>query len=211
MTQLRIVCCLGYWRGKFIVQPQQAALCFPSVAYINFWQHFMRLTAESVKYGNLRIHSNTMVPNRWVAEEFLWGREQQPQQFAKSQIFRTAHINILCYISKTETQTVEKRHCRKAPTPEKVSCSHTKKGLHDLCWRKFVSKIAQKTFRVSLEKFGQKSFALPKICLLLHLWWTGTSASIAPFWKGRGGNAPAMPPFSSVPAHIILHSLHWLL
>jgi len=64
----------------------------------------MRLTAESVKYGNLRIHSNTVVPNRWVAEEFLWGREQQPQQFAKSQIFRTAHINILCYISKTETQ-----------------------------------------------------------------------------------------------------------
>ena len=58
-----------------------------------------------------------MVPNRWVAtpkwvaEEWPWGREQQPQlqneaqQLAKSQIFRTAHINILCYISKTETQT----------------------------------------------------------------------------------------------------------
>jgi len=44
-----------------------------------------------------------------------------------------------------------------------------KKGLHDLCGRKVGGKIAQKAFRASLGKFGQKSFALPKICLLLHL------------------------------------------
>jgi len=31
-----------------------------------------------------------------------------------------------------------------------------------------------------------------------------------PFWKIRGGNAPAMPPFSGVPVHIILHALSLL-
>ena len=45
-----------------------------------------------------------MVPNRWVAIPKVGG-EQQLQQFAKSEIFRTAHINILCYISKSQTQT----------------------------------------------------------------------------------------------------------
>jgi len=44
-----------------------------------------------------------------------------------------------------------------------------KKSLHDLFGKKFVGKIAQKTFRASLGKFGQKSFALPKIYLHLHL------------------------------------------
>jgi len=47
---------------------------------------------------------------------------------------------------------------------------HTKKGLHDLCGRKFVGKVGTKTFRASLGNFGQKSLASPKICLLLHLW-----------------------------------------
>ena len=46
----------------------------------------------------------------------------------------------------------------------------TKKGLHDLCGRKYVGKSRPKTFRASLGKFEQKSFAPPKICLLLQLW-----------------------------------------
>jgi len=33
----------------------------------------------------------------------------------------------------------------------------------------FSHKVASKVFRANLEKFGQKSFAPPKICLLLHL------------------------------------------
>jgi len=45
-----------------------------------------------------------------------------------------------------------------------------KKGLHDLCGRKFVGKSRPATFWASLGKFGQKSFAPPKICLLLHLY-----------------------------------------
>jgi len=48
--------------------------------------------------------------------------------------------------------------------------SHTKKGLHDLCGTKFVGKSHIKHFRARLGKFRQKSFAPPKICLLLHLW-----------------------------------------
>ena len=47
---------------------------------------------------------------------------------------------------------------------------HTKKYLHDLCERKFVGRSPTKTFRVSLWKFGQKSFAHAKMRLLLHLW-----------------------------------------
>jgi len=35
---------------------------------------------------------------------------------------------------------------------------------------KFVGKSCTTTFRASLGKFRQKSFALQNICLLLHLW-----------------------------------------
>jgi len=45
----------------------------------------------------------------------------------------------------------------------------SKKSLHDLCGRKFIGKSPTTTFRASLGKFGQKSFAPPKICLLLYL------------------------------------------
>jgi len=46
---------------------------------------------------------------------------------------------------------------------------HTEKGLYDLRGRTFVGKSCTKTFRESLGKFGQKSFATPKISLLLNL------------------------------------------
>ena len=45
-----------------------------------------------------------------------------------------------------------------------------KRGLHDVCGRKFASKVAQKTFQENLGRFGQNP-SHPKICLLLHLWW----------------------------------------
>jgi len=38
------------------------------------------------------------------------------------------------------------------------------------CMRKFEGKNRTKTFRVCLGKFGEKSFALPAICLFIHLW-----------------------------------------
>jgi len=117
------------------------------------------------------------------------------------------------------------------------------------------TKVAQKLFGQVWGNPG-KILRTPKICLLLHLWWKGTSASVAPllngqsgkqartslghqgwrrvFWEGTtffklcplvltyntffqgglalpsygpGGNALAMPPFSCVPVHIILHAL----
>jgi len=42
---------------------------------------------------------------------------------------------------------------------------YTKKGLYDLCGRKYVGKSHTNTFRASLGKFRQKSFAPQKICL----------------------------------------------
>jgi len=46
---------------------------------------------------------------------------------------------------------------------------HTKKVLMIFVGENLHAKVAQKTFAGSLEKFGQKSFATPKICLLLNL------------------------------------------
>ena len=41
--------------------------------------------------------------------------------------------------------------------------------------------------------------------LPMILLWKGTSAPVAPLFKEQRGNAPAMPPFSGVPVHIILY------
>ena len=43
---------------------------------------------------------------------------------------------------------------------------YSKNGLHE---KIFAQKVVQ-IFRASLRKFGQKSFAPPNICVLLHLW-----------------------------------------
>jgi len=69
-----------------------------------------------------------------------------------------------CLTSKNGTQYLQKNKWRSflevAP----------KKGLNNLCGRRFLGKSRTTTFRASLGKFGQKSFAIPKICLLLHLY-----------------------------------------
>ena len=89
----------------------------------------------------------------------------------------------------------------------KTSCGHTKKGLNDLCGRKFVDKSCRNSFSGKFGKIRAKFLRIPKKFLLLHLWWKGTSAPLPPFWKDRGGNALAMTPFVGVPVHIILHAL----
>jgi len=58
---------------------------------------------------------------------------------------------------------------------------HTKKGLVDLGGRNVVGTSCTKTRRPSLGKFRKKSFALPKICLLLHQWWKAASTPISLF------------------------------
>jgi len=67
-------------------------------------------------------------------------------------------------------------------TPKKVFVILVGKNL----W----AKIAQKAFRASLGKFGQESFALPEICVLLHLWWKVTFVSIAHLLQGRREKCP---------------------
>ena len=54
-----------------------------------------------------------------------------------------------CLTSKNDTQSWQKN------TRRSFFGGHTKKCLHDLCWRKFVSKIAHKTFRASLGNSGK--------------------------------------------------------
>ena len=46
-----------------------------------------------------------VVAPKWVAEEWLWVANSSVNSLLKSPIFRTSHINILRYISKTETRT----------------------------------------------------------------------------------------------------------
>ena len=67
---------------------------------------------------------------------------------------------------------------------------HTKKGFNDLRGREFVVKNCIKIVSGSLGKSGQKSFATPKICLLLHLWWKGTCTPVAPLLKGQRDECP---------------------
>ena len=47
--------------------------------------------------------------------------------------------------------------------------SHTEKSPYDLCGINFEGKSRTKFFLASLGKLGQKFFASPNICLLLHL------------------------------------------
>jgi len=61
-------------------------------------------------------------------------------------------------------------------------------SVHDLCGRKFVGKSRTTTFWASLGKFGQRSFAPPKFCLLLHLWLQVRENEI-PLCKWSGGSA----------------------
>jgi len=85
-----------------------------------------------------------------------------------------------------------------------------KRGLHDLCGRKFVGKSSTKNFS---RKFGEIQ---AKSCTHQNFACSYTYNENAPppplplFWKGREGNALAMLPFTGVPVHIILHELSLL-
>jgi len=56
-----------------------------------------------------------------------------------------------------------------------------KTGFHCLCGRKYVEKRLTKTFRANSGKFGRKSFAPPKMCLLKQLW-TPFRVGVPGFW-----------------------------
>jgi len=82
-----------------------------------------------------------------------------------------------------------------------------KRDLHDLCGRKFVDKSCTKNFS---DKFGEiwaKSFAPQRFACSYTYDENAPPRPLPFFWKGRGGNALAMPPFSGVPVNIIQHAL----
>jgi len=76
----------------------------------------------------------------------------------------------------------------------------------------------KRIWRQKLHKklFGQvwgnsgKILCTPKICLLLHLWWKGTSAPVAPLLKGQRRKCPRHGSILGVPVPIILHALSLL-
>ena len=82
------------------------------------------------------------------------------------------------------------------------------KCLNDLCGRECVVKSCTKNFPGKFGEIRAKILHKPKICLLINLSWKITQ--LLPFWNDSGMNAPAMPPSSGVPVHIILHALSLL-
>ena len=80
-------------------------------------------------------------------------------------------------------------------------------GLHKNTWRLFFGgytkkrcswSLCEKICRQKLHKkvcgqvWGNSGEILrtPKFCLLLHLWWKGTSTPVAPLLKGQSGKCP---------------------
>ena len=97
-------------------------------------------------------------------------------------------------------------------THEDLFGGHIRKSSKLSLWEKFCRlKLYKNLFGHDWENLGKDPSPLPKICLLLHRWWKGTSDPIAPLLKGQRGKYLAMPPFSGVPVHIILHALSLLL
>ena len=136
------------------------------------------------------------------------GGESAPQKFwfaeNLSKIPENPGIHPALFDFKTWHPKFAEKHMKAffwRPHPKRCSWSLWEKDSRQNCTKNFSSKFGE---------IRAKFLRTPKICLLLHLWWKGTSASIAPFWKGSGGNAPAMPPSSGVPVYIILHSLYSL-
>jgi len=124
----------------------------------------------------------------WITVVLEVGVKAQPQKFCwfaenlgESLKIRVKNGAQCCLTSKNGTQGLQKTH-------EDLFLQITSKKVFMIfVGENLWAKIAQKPFRASLGRFGQKSFALPNICLLLHLWWKGTFASIVPLLKGRRG------------------------
>jgi len=145
-----------------------------------------------------------------VLDVGVQGLQAHPQKFwfvenlAKSPENPGENGAQLCLTTKNGTQGLHKNPWRP------FFGGYTKKRPSRPLWEKSCrQKLLRKLFGQVWGNSG-KIFRTPKIFLLLHLWWKGTSAPFFLFWKGRGGNALAMPPFSGVLVHIILHALSLL-
>jgi len=93
--------------------------------------------------------------NHWKFWQDLWKSGQNPWRSRKTGAQR-------CFTSKNNAQRLQRNKWH-------FLGGDTKKCLHDLRGKQFVGKSPTTIFWASLGKFGQKSFAPPKNCLLLHL------------------------------------------
>jgi len=70
----------------------------------------------------------------------------------------------------------------------------TPKKVLDLCGRKFAGERCTNNFSGKLGDMRAKILRaknrIPKMCLLLHLWWKGTCAPLPPFLKGQREKCP---------------------
>jgi len=119
-----------------------------SFALLRIWANSLKIRAKSLKIWALSLKI-------WAKSLKIW---------AKSLKIRAKMAPNVVWLQKMAPNV-----CRK--TQDDLLGEVTpKKGLHDLCGKIFGRKSRTKSFQKHLGKFGQKSFAPPKICLLLHLW-----------------------------------------
>ena len=105
-----------------------------------------------------------------------------------------------CMTSKNAAQ------CLHGNTRDLILKVTPKRGLHDLCGRKFIGKSCTKTFRACLGKFGQ-NFA-PQKFACFYIYDEKSPPPYCPsFERAEGKRSPPMPPFSGASVHIILHAL----
>ena len=104
-----------------------------------------------------------------------------------------------CLTSQGGAQVCIKKH------EDLISEVTRKRGLHDLCGRKFAG--CTKNFSGKSWEIRAKSFAPPKFACSYIYDEKAPPLPLPLFWKGGRGNALAMTPFSGIPVHIILRAL----
>jgi len=127
-----------------------------------------------------------------VLEVGVQGVKAHPKNFDLLKIWaKSLKIRVYtqrCLTSKHDTQSLQKNTWRP------FFGGHTQKGVHDLCGKKILGKIAQKTFRASLGKFGQNSFALQKFA--------------CSYTYDEKALPPPLPPFERAVGEMLLPCLH---
>jgi len=98
----------------------------------------------------------------------------------------------------------------------------TQNNRYQMCLFLFINNVDRKNnnrnYRTHSEFSGCSNSCINLLQVDLdkpwnYLWYCYEKTPPPPlpaFWKGRGGNGPAMPPFCGVPVHIILHALSLL-
>ena len=142
----------------------------------------------------------------WKAAVLEVGVQSHPQKFKFAENLSKIPENPgrsgaqRCLTSKTGTRGLQKNTWRP------VFGGHINKRSSWSLWKKICRENCTLKF---LGKFGEiwaKILRTPKNLPARTPMMKITSASIAPFWKGRWENVPAIPPFSGIPVHIVLHS-----